>query len=627
MTGPTPRPLFGRGDDEYGGVDGEGRQDGEEGSREGEWEGQQPPWQGNQSGETEQSDTLQDRESHGGQAIPPLFPPSEEVGRGGIGDQLLQDQQQQAAQPEPAAREQPQQQVDSVPLGPAKDAATIPGLGDLEKQPAEAQTHQVIASLGKIVSQLQTLQSLPKVQSESERQLSEETKKRVAALLANESDSDGEGGEGTRYLQQDVSAAPVAREFDGSFDLKPHVYSTYSEHQRLEESGGSNEALDDQMAIDREGCDDQRPLSPYHRPLPPDDMEYPPGHGYPTPPPLLDRPREPLKFQSHDYNHTQRYPLDSRPVPPPQDQWYEREQYRGEPPDDRPLRGEVYDSQPMPPEGAYDRYPEREGSIAAQIETIDYSHGALPVIESVDYNHGQPPDFNRNDFPPPPPPPHNFGYPPAPPAPVHYNQGPGPYLTTYGPGGVGAYPPPGPFLLQPGYFPPGFDPRDPATAANLYAAYAAGGVCVCVCVCVGVGVVFVCVCGVCVLCVCVCVWVGVGVGVVFVCVCVWCLCVVLVWVWVCVFVGVCVCGVCVCVCVCVFVCVIMHGTVFGTSAFESSHFCSGRCQTQSFAGMVTGLTGEVGQRQAKENGERIQRGCQRGPGPTCLVERSGGEGG
>ena len=571
---PIPRPLFERGDNECGGVDSEGRRGGEEG----EWEGQQPLWQGNQSREAEQSDSIPSMESHGGQVIPPLFPPSAEVVRGEVGDQLLQEQPG-----EPVAKEQSQQ----VSPGPGKDAATIPGLGDLEKgaKPAEAQTHQVIASLGKIVSQLQTLQSLPKVQSEADRQLSEETKKCVAALLANESDSEGEeqggkgGKEGARFHQHEESAQPTAREFDGSFDLKPHVYSTYSsEHQqRPEEGGGLNQARDDQMAIDREGCDDQHSLSPYRHPPPPDDMEYPPGRGYPAPPPLLDRPREPLKFQSHDYNHTQRYPLDSHPVPAPRDQWYEREQYRGEPPDDRPPHGEAYNSQPMPPEGAYNRYPEREGTIAGQIETIDYSHGALPVIESVDYNHGQLPDFNRNDFPPPLP--HNYGYPPPP---VHYNQGPGPYLPTYGPGGVGSYPPPpppAPFLLQPGYFPPGFDPRDPAAAANIYAAYAAGGkVCVCVYVCV-------CVCK-----------------------------------YVCTFV-------CMCTCMCVHVYTCVYVLTIWISFWYScilkyaiSHLCLGRCQTQSFACMVTGLTGETGQGQAKKNGKGIQRGCQRGPGPTCLVE-------
>ena len=131
-----------------------------------------------------------------------------------------------------------------------KDTAFIPGLGGFEKEETaspmaphagtkeEAKaatqtlsnnpTNQMIESLGKIVSQLQTLQgltsslqllqALPKGQQEAvkaaaermretdgggrggggsggqqtERELSEETKRKVAALLASESDSDGE---------------------------------------------------------------------------------------------------------------------------------------------------------------------------------------------------------------------------------------------------------------------------------------------------------------------------------------------------------------------------------------------------------------------------------------------------
>ena len=132
-----------------------------------------------------------------------------------------------------------------------KETAFIPGLGGFEKEEtaspmaphAQSQTkeetkaatqtlsnnptNQMIESLGKIVSQLQTLQgltsslqllqALPKGQQEAvkaaaermretdgggggrggggqqtERELSEETKRKVAALLASESDSDGE---------------------------------------------------------------------------------------------------------------------------------------------------------------------------------------------------------------------------------------------------------------------------------------------------------------------------------------------------------------------------------------------------------------------------------------------------
>lgn len=472
---PVPRPLFDRSNTEEGGygvVEGEQRPEGGDGRREGEWEKQQPSWQADRSREAEQAEGLPNKvtssASGEGQEVPPLFP----TPAAGRSSEEQPPHKQQVAQPEPLLKEHTQ---NGAP-GTSRDSTTIPGLGDLEKTatppPSQGQTHQVIASLGKIVSQLQTLQSLPKVQSESDKQLSEETKQRVAALLANESDSDGEQegkGEESRYHQHEVSAPPTSREFDGSFDVKPHVYSTYNESQRSE-SGYGDQGGDDHMVMDKESCEDQRPLSPYSgRPAPPNDMEYPPGRGYPHSPPLLDRPRE---LPSHDYNHSQRYPLDSRPVPPPQDQWYEREQYRGELPGDRPLlRGELYDSQPPPPERPYERYPERERSITSQMETIDYSHGALPTIQSVDYNHGQPTDFRRDDYPPPPP--HHYGYPP-PPAPVQYD--PGPFPPAYGLGG--GYPPAAPFSLQPGYFPPpGFDPRDAAAAASLYAAYAAGGKC------------------------------------------------------------------------------------------------------------------------------------------------------
>ena len=121
----------------------------------------------------------------------------------------------------------------------SKSPAVIPGLGEYEERGSpvpnsqgnrdsshakrenespQPQTTQVIESLGKIVSQLQTLQgltsslqllqTLPKGQPEAtktaregekareaaqrEREVSEETKRKVAALLANDSDSEGE---------------------------------------------------------------------------------------------------------------------------------------------------------------------------------------------------------------------------------------------------------------------------------------------------------------------------------------------------------------------------------------------------------------------------------------------------
>ena len=102
----------------------------------------------------------------------------------------------------------------------AVSSGVIPGLGELdnaaaptepqaEKEPKSEQADKMLASLGKLMtelqglkgltSSLQLLQALPKGQAVSELQkqvrekdLSEEAKQKVAALLANESDSDGE---------------------------------------------------------------------------------------------------------------------------------------------------------------------------------------------------------------------------------------------------------------------------------------------------------------------------------------------------------------------------------------------------------------------------------------------------
>lgn len=101
-----------------------------------------------------------------------------------------------------------------------KEPGSIPGLGELsskaeptesqtDNEPKPGQTEKMLASLGKLMtelqglkgltSSLQLLQTLPKGQAVSEIQkkvkdndLSEEAKQKVAALLANESDSDGE---------------------------------------------------------------------------------------------------------------------------------------------------------------------------------------------------------------------------------------------------------------------------------------------------------------------------------------------------------------------------------------------------------------------------------------------------
>ena len=107
-----------------------------------------------------------------------------------------------------------------------EDLGAIPGLGEISSEPAEHptdpsppppakttkeppktdRTDKMLASLGKLMtelqglkgltSSLQLLQSLPRAEEKqeqvSEKEVSEEAKQKAAALLANESDSDGE---------------------------------------------------------------------------------------------------------------------------------------------------------------------------------------------------------------------------------------------------------------------------------------------------------------------------------------------------------------------------------------------------------------------------------------------------
>ena len=152
------------------------------------------------------------------------------VGRGGEGWGPSDDYQSEQGFPGQEGEDGP-----TIPSW-SSDPSSIPGLGELdtetesqtmsesaaqEKQPGNQPTEsqgqppkenlQMVESLGKIVSQLQTLQGLtsslkllqtmPKEgggvsekekAAMREKELSEDTKRKVAALLANESDSDGE---------------------------------------------------------------------------------------------------------------------------------------------------------------------------------------------------------------------------------------------------------------------------------------------------------------------------------------------------------------------------------------------------------------------------------------------------
>lgn len=302
--------------------------------------------------------------------------------------------------------------------------------------------------------------------------------------------------------------SPPAREFDGTFNVKPQVYGTYAaQREEYDHSEGDYREADRDYRGPRE--DGGRGEYPRYR-----DYEYPPpdaheherdrpqGYGYDYPPrpppgsrdyppfpPGRERPLPPTRapgsptrmdFESRDYGH-------SRPRPEYQGQFreglphpHEGARYeRGypHPPPPEPFRGPSMASHAHPPMED-DRYygPTREKekppSIASQLETIDYSHGSgnLP-IQSVDYHHGQPGDAvdrrkepGYRDRPPkmddyPPGPPSRYeSYPPHPGyAPVH----------PYPPGYHDGYPPPfPPYGGSPGTFlPPGLDP------ASLFAAY------------------------------------------------------------------------------------------------------------------------------------------------------------
>jgi len=274
-------------------------------------------------------------------------------------------------------------------------------------------------------------------------------------------------------------SSPPAREFDGTFNVKPQVYGIYLNQDQYEGGEGGGRGGEQSEEYRRGEFRDRRydpPPHPSHH-----ERERPHGYNYPPPPhphPPRDFPYSPepehgsrplssggMQFVSRDYSHGQgrhydEAEYDGGRLPPSNDR--EDQFGREYPPPSEHFRGT------SPPQRERDREPPLQRdrpSISSQMESIDYSHGGLPPnVQSVDYHHGQPSGPPYHGRPPPPgyydqPPP---GYPPSP---------------GYGPGGYppyeeGFHPPPPhqyPFGGAGGGYFPGLDP------ATLFAAYAGQG--------------------------------------------------------------------------------------------------------------------------------------------------------
>lgn len=285
-----------------------------------------------------------------------------------------------------------------------------------------------------------------------------------------------------------MDSSPPAREFDGTFDVKPQVYGTYTTGDQF-----TREQQREEYRQDYEYRDTRYPDYDYPpRSLP---RDRPPGYEYPSDPSLEGRylseqerkRREPplpphlsetaVRFESHDYRHGR---------PPYGEREYERErnyppQEHYRPPYSPPPQvregDRYYESPPPPLHSDHGRGRDRERPpISSQIETIDYSHGAsMPHFQTVDYNHGQQSDSLYHDRPPPQRmdyPPSRYDHPPDYPPP-HPSYGPYPPYPPEGFLPMSQYPPYGP---QGGYFPPGFDP------ASFFAAYTGQGGMYCTCI-------------------------------------------------------------------------------------------------------------------------------------------------
>ena len=290
-----------------------------------------------------------------------------------------------------------------------------------------------------------------------------------------------------------------AREFDGTYNVQPQVYGTYSAADQYSRQGQSEEEYREEFkqsepaapgdsrysefdCAPREG--DREPRDPYGyppeeerhypRPLHPDarhqdarhpqdakeGYSYPPHKSYPSFP--GEHPRDMMKGDEWGQGQLppqrmppREYAEPVHPVPPSMRQRPppHPDNYRGPPKDEDPY----YQDPPLEPK--------RVAGIFSQMESIDYSHGGSSSlnIKTVDYHHGA----QAGAYAPMPregPPPPNFPY--APPG--------GGYPTAYGEGM-----PPAEYMQfgGPGYMiPGGLDP------AAIFAAYQGGTVHTCTCI-------------------------------------------------------------------------------------------------------------------------------------------------
>ena len=275
-------------------------------------------------------------------------------------------------------------------------------------------------------------------------------------------------------------SSPPAREFDGTFNVKPQVYGVYLNQDQYEGGEGGGRGGEQREEYRRGEFRDRRYDPPPHPPH--HERERPHDYNYPPPPrarPPHDFPYSPepdhgsrslssgaMQFVSRDYSHGQgrhydEAEYDSSRLPPSNDR--EDRFGREYPPPSEHFRG----TSPPQREREREQPLQRDRpSISSQMESIDYSHGGLPPnVQSVDYHHGQPsgPPYHSRPTPPgyydqPPP-----GYPPPP------GYGPGGYPPPYE---EGFHPPPPhqyPFGGAGGGYFPGLDP------ATLFAAYAGQG--------------------------------------------------------------------------------------------------------------------------------------------------------
>ena len=303
-----------------------------------------------------------------------------------------------------------------------------------EPAPPEEQSKEVLASLGKIVSQLQTLkglssslkllENLPGVkEKQQEAEKEEETKRTVAALLKDESDSEGEQSR-EPFVKQDKppsnnldlppDSSPPAREFDG-YHIRPEVYNISESEVNYAESEShphdynlprthpaEEESRIKEYAYDRNTADWERGAGSDHLKHPSHQHQAGSWDSY------YGVQRE------EDYDHYRQQHEQNSPYP---EQWDRREPLPlPAPPPPPPTRWSDRPP-PVPPSAAWRRdYDEdcasRKGHKFPPLppslpppppptpirpplpppQTYDYGHGSSAVlsnIQSVDYHHGR----------------------------------------------------------------------------------------------------------------------------------------------------------------------------------------------------------------------------------------------